>query len=155
AIAKRLEADPVAGKVLTAYAAGVNAYIAQLAYKDLPVEYKLLDYTPEPWSPYKSILMLMNMRNTLNGGSNDERLTQVLAKYGPEVVADLFPDYTTMESPIIPEGTMWDFDPLRVPPVPEEVTVRPDSDLLAFSVPAPRPEIGSNNWAVGGERSAT
>src|SRR5690606_22869478 len=67
AIAKRLEADPVAGKVLTAYAAGVNAYIAQLAYKDLPVEYKLLDYTPEPWSPYKSILMLMNMRNTLNG----------------------------------------------------------------------------------------
>lgn len=155
AIAKRLEADPVAGKVLTAYAAGVNAYIAQLAYKDLPVEYKLLDYTPEPWSPYKSILMLMNMRNTLNGGSNDVRLTQVLAKYGPDVVADLFPDYPTMESPIVPEGTVWDFEPLGAPSVPQAVTVRPDSGLLAFAVPTPRPEIGSNNWAVGGDRSAT
>ncbi len=155
AIAERLAADTVAKKVLDAYAAGVNAYIAQLDYKDLPVEYKLLNYAPEPWSPYKSILMLMNMRNTLNGGSNDVRLTHVLAKYGPEVVADLFPNYPAMESPIVPEGTVWDFNPMAVPPVPQEVTVSPDSGLLAFSVPAPRPEVGSNNWAVGGSRSAT
>ncbi len=155
AIAERMEADTVAGRVLEAYAAGVNAYIAQLAYKDLPVEYKLLNYTPEPWSPYKSILMLMNMRNTLNGGSNDLRLTQVLAKHGPGVVADLFPGYPTMASPIVPEGTTWDFDPLAAPPVPDEVAAPADSNLLAFSVPAPRPEIGSNNWAVGGDRSAT
>src|SRR5690606_30861106 len=54
-----------------------------------------------------------------------------------------------------PEGTAWDFDAVPVPPVPDAVTVLPDSNLLAFSVPAPRPEIGSNNWAIGGERSAT
>ncbi|HWK59601.1 MAG TPA: penicillin acylase family protein [Parapedobacter sp.] len=155
AIAERMEADTVAGKALEAYAAGVNAYIAQLAYKDLPVEYKLLNYTPEAWSPYKSILMLMNMRNTLNGGSNDLRLSQVLAKHGPEVVADLFPSYPTVESPIVPEGTAWDFDPLMAPPVPKEVAAHPDSTLLAFSVPTPHPEVGSNNWAIGGERSAT
>src|SRR5690606_26023068 len=135
AITDRLEADTVAGRVLEAYAAGVNAYIAQLAYKDLPVEYKLLNYTPEPWSPYKSILMLMNMRNTLNGGSNDIRLTQVLAKYGPDVVADLFPGYPAMESPIVPEGTPWAFDPLAEPSVPDEVAALPDSNLLAFTVP--------------------
>ncbi|MEC3880380.1 penicillin acylase family protein [Parapedobacter sp. 10938] len=155
AIAERLEADTVASRALGAYAAGVNAYIAQLAYKDLPIAYKLLNYQPEPWSPYKSILMLMNMRNTLNGGSNDLRLTQVLAKYGPEVVADLFPGYPAIESPIVPEGTPWDFEPLTVPPVPDEVAARPDSNLLAFSVPAPRPQVGSNNWAVGGSRSTT
>lgn len=155
AIAERLEADTIASGILDAYAAGVNAYIAQLAYKDFPVEYKLLNYSPEPWSPYKSILMLMNMRNTLSGGSNDYRLTQVLARYGPDLVADLFPDYPAMESPIVPMGTAWDFDPLDVPPVPEEVAALPDSGLLAFSVPAPRPEVGSNNWAVAGDRSAT
>lgn len=155
AIAERLEADTIASRILDAYAAGVNAYIAQLSYKDLPVEYKLLNYSPEPWSPYKSILMLMNMRNTLSGGSNDYRLTQVLARYGPDLVADLFPDYPAVESPIVPTGTAWDFDPLDVPPVPEEVAALPDSGLLAFSVPAPRPEVGSNNWAVAGDRSAT
>ncbi|WP_262245624.1 penicillin acylase family protein [Parapedobacter soli] len=154
-IAERLAADTVAHRMLEAYAAGVNAYIDQLTYKDLPVEYKLLNYRPEPWSPYKSILMLMNMRSTLNGGSNDYRLTEVLARYGADVVADLFPAYPAMASPIVPPGTPWNFDPLAVPPVPHEVAVMPDSSLLAFSVPAPRPEVGSNNWAVGGVRSAT
>src|SRR5690606_22091755 len=155
AIAKRLEADPVAGKVLTAYAAGVNAYIAQLAYKDLPVEYKLLDYTPEPWSPYKSILMLMNMRNTLNGGSNDVRLTEVLAKYGPDLLADLCRGYPTDDWPSVPDGSVWDFDPVAARRVPGQVSARADSGLLAFSLPAPRPEVGSNNWAIAGERSLT
>lgn len=155
AIAEQLESDTVANRALRAYAAGVNAYIAQLEYKDLPVEYKLLNYTPEPWTPYKSILMLMNMRNTLNGGSNDIRLTQVLAKYGPGVVADLFPSYPTMESPIVPEGTAWHFDPVAAPPIPRLKAALPDTNLLAFSIPAPRPEVGSNNWAVAGGRSAT
>ena len=154
-ITERLESDSVAIRMLNAYAAGVNAYIDQLDDKDLPIEYKLLNYRPEPWSPYKSILMLMNMRNTLNGGSYDIQLSAVLAKYGPEVVAELFPEYPAVESPIVPEGTTWDFDAVPVPPVPEEVTVLPDSNLLAFSMPAPRPEIGSNNWAIGGARSAT
>ncbi|WP_257668252.1 penicillin acylase family protein [Parapedobacter tibetensis] len=155
AITKNLEADTLANRILQAYAAGVNAYIDQLAYKDLPVEYKLLNYKPEHWSPYKSILMLMNMRNTLNGGSNDYRLSNVLAQYGPDVVADLFPDYPAVESPIVPEGTDWTFSPLAIPAVPDTVSALPDSNLLALNVPAPRPEVGSNNWAVAGSKSAT
>ena len=154
-ISDRLKSDTVAHQILEAYAAGVNAYISQLSYKDLPVEYKLLNYKPELWSPYKSILMLMNMRNTLSGGSNDPRLTNVLAKYGPAVVADLFPSYPAEESPIIPEGTDWAFTPKDIPPVPATVAAIPDSSLLAFNITLPRPEIGSNNWAVGGSKSAT
>src|SRR5690606_6850608 len=73
AIAEKLKADTLAGRIAEAYAAGVNAYIDQLDYKTLPIEYKLLNYRPEHWSPEKTILMLMNMRNTLNGGSNDYR----------------------------------------------------------------------------------
>jgi len=96
-ITEKLKADTEANGMLEAYADGVNAYIDQLTYRDLPVEYKLLNYKPERWSPYKSILMLMNMRHTLNGGSNDYRLTNVLAKYGEGVVADLFPSYPGVE----------------------------------------------------------
>ena len=154
-ISERLMQDTLAGRILSAYAAGVNAYIDQLAAKDLPVEYKLLNYSPEHWSPYKSILMLMNMRHTLNGGSYDYRLTRVLMKYGPDVVKDLFPDYPAVESPIVPSGTPWTFSPVAIPAVPDTVVAPPDASLLAFNVPEPRPEVGSNNWAVGGKKSAT
>ncbi|SEL11137.1 penicillin acylase family protein [Parapedobacter koreensis] len=155
AVATKLKTDTMVNRMLEAYAAGVNAYIEQLDYRDLPVEYKLLNYHPERWSVYKSILMLMNMRNTLNGGSNDYRLTKVLAKYGKDVVADLFPGYPAMESPVIPEGTEWGFLPLTVPAVPNQVAALPDSNLMDLYMPEPRPEIGSNNWALGSAKSAT
>lgn len=143
-------------EVLNAYTAGVNAYIKQLKYKDLPVEYKIIGYQPEEWSPYKTILMMMNMRNVLNGGSDDFRMTNILSKYGMDVVKDLFPDYPTNESPIIPTGTKWNFTPVPVPPVPAQITANlTATEAVAFSIPSPSPEIGSNNWAVGGEKSAT
>lgn len=143
-------------EVLNAYTAGVNTYIKQLKYKDLPVEYKIIGYQPEEWSPYKTILMMMNMRNVLNGGSDDFRMTNILSKYGMDVVKDLFPDYPTNESPIIPTGTKWNFTPVPVPPVPAQITANLSAtESVAFRIPSPSPEIGSNNWAVGGEKSAT
>lgn len=156
AIVERMKTtDTLSNRIAEAYAAGVNAYVDGLTYKKLPIEYKLLNYKPEPWTPYKSILMLMNMRNTLNGGSNDVRLTNVLFTYGPEVVADLFPAYPAEESPMIPAGTAWEFTPLAVPPVPDTVFSTPDRQSVAIEIPAPRPEVGSNNWAVHGDRTAT
>src|SRR5690606_9039777 len=104
------EKDSLSWAILEAYAKGVNAYISTLKEKDLPVEYKLLGYSPEPWEPYKSILMLMNMRLTLSGGTHDLRMTKVLASYGEEVVRDLFPSYPSLESPIVPAGTEWPAD---------------------------------------------
>ncbi len=154
-IAENLKKDPLSSSILEAYSAGVNAYIAQLSYKDLPVEYKILNYKPEPWSSYKTILMLMNMRNTLSGGSNDYRLTNVVSKYGLDAVKDLFPDYPVEESPIIPVGTKWEFTPLQTPAVPEKIMALPDNGQVALNIHEPRPEIGSNNWAVGGAKSAT
>ncbi len=143
-------------KILEAYAAGVNAYIKQLPYKDLPVEYKIIGYKPEEWAPYKTVLMLMNMRNVLNGGSDDFRMSHVLAKYGADVVKDLFPNYPVIESPIIPVGTRWEFNPVPVPPVPAEIAAKPEEEgKVAYNIASPAPEIGSNNWAVSGSKSAT
>jgi len=155
-IAEKLKTDTLSSKIATAYAAGVNAYIDQLRYRSLPIEYKLLNYSPEHWSPEKTILMLMNMRNTLNGGSNDDRLTNVLATYGPNVIADLFPDYPGVESPVIPVGTPWAFTPLTTPSVPDTTWTVPGGDQrMAMEIATPRPEVGSNNWAVHGSRTAT
>lgn len=150
-----LARDSLSSLMLTAYAAGVNAYMATLDSRSIPVEYKILNYKPEPWSPYKSILMLMNLRNTLNGGSNDYRLSNVVAKYGLEVTNDLFPLNPSIESPIIPAGTSWDFKPVTVPPVPDVSGPSVGESLVMLDIPAPKPQIGSNNWAVGGSKSAT
>lgn len=154
-IAENIKKDPVSSKILEAYSKGVNAYISQLSDKDLPIEYKILGYKPSAWSPYRTILMLMNMRNTLNGGSNDYRISNVLAKYGLETVQDLFPDYPAEESPIIPVGTQWDFTPENVASPANMFASKDENGNLALKVPTPKPEIGSNNWAVSGSKSAS
>lgn len=153
-ITENQKKDPVAWKIMTAYTNGVNAYISQLKYKDLPVEYKILGYEPEEWTPYKTILMLMNMRHTLNGRSDDFRLTNILAKYGLDTVNDLFPDYPSIESPIIPEGTKWNFTPETVKT--PSVTLPPlQNEVISAYIEKHNPNIGSNNWAISGSKSAT
>lgn len=154
-IMENLESDSISSLILDAYAAGVNAYIESMAGRELPLEYKILNYKPEKWSPYKSILMLMNMRNSLSGGSNDWRLSNVVSQYGIDITNDLFPTYPTVESPIIPVGTKWGFDPASVPAVPDTVMAVVPAQLISMNVPEPQPEIGSNNWAVAGSKSAT
>lgn len=153
-ITENQKKDPVAWKIMTAYTNGVNAYISQLKYKDLPIEYKILGYEPDEWTQYKTILMLMNMRQTLNGRSDDFRLTNILAKYGLDTVNDLFPDYPSVESPIIPAGTKWNFTPETVKT--PSVTLPPlQNEVISAYIEKHNPNIGSNNWAISGSKSAT
>ncbi|WP_221394804.1 penicillin acylase family protein [Dyadobacter sp. NIV53] len=159
-------------EVLLGYSAGVNAYISQLTPKAFPVEYKLLGYRPEPWKPINTMYMLEQMTLTLAGRSNDLNITNVLKKYGQEVVNQLFPDYPMLrESPIIPVGTKWDFQPLPLP-VKGTLSQAKDSSLIKLKgvsqpqfpakkilkLPKRDPKIeglGSNNWAISAEKSIT
>jgi penicillin amidase len=154
-IIERIDEFPQLKKAAESYAAGVNAYIATLSEKDLPIEYKILGYSPEAWSPKKSMLMMMNMRNQLNGGSTDFKMSQLAQKYGMEVVEELFPNYPNSENPVIPDGSPLLFEPLKLPEIPELTAIFPDDNLVAMSLQNPNPEIGSNNWAIAGSKSAT
>ncbi|GAB3708189.1 penicillin acylase family protein [Spirosoma flavus] len=156
---KGMEADPTTREVLAAYTAGINAWIDQLSPAQYPIEYKLLGYAPEPWTPLKCALLLKQMSSTLAGGADDLLMTNVLRKYGAAVTSDLFPDYPTREDPIIPSGTKWDFKPLPLPTPSKDSLL---TNLIALSAPGfgvspnrANPEIGSNNWAVGAQKSAT
>jgi len=59
--------DGTTKMMVEAYSAGINAYISTLSYSDLAVEYKLLDYRPEPWSPVKCAALLKYMSYDLAG----------------------------------------------------------------------------------------
>src|SRR5699024_7198229 len=53
-----MEEDSTTKEMLKAYTSGVNAYISSLEYKELPLEYKILDYKPEPWTDLKTALLI-------------------------------------------------------------------------------------------------
>jgi penicillin amidase len=149
---KVMMANPTTRTVLNSYSEGVNAYISQLTPATLPFEYKLLDYQPEPWQPLKCALLLKFMAWDLSGRSDDLRMSNILGKYGAAVTKDLFPDYPTREDPIVPVGTPLDFAPLPVPATPGTFKASYSAKVLQDE---PDAELGSNNFAVSGAKSAS
>lgn len=139
--------------MLESYAAGVNAYIDQLNNRNLPLEYKLLDYKPEPWSPLKTALLLKYMGNMLTGYDRDFELSNVQKLYGDDVLNKLFPDYPdTLIDPVVPAGTNFNRSFVNSPQASD---YRPNRDLIsAEQLMRPDPGYGSNNWAVAAEKTA-
>jgi penicillin amidase len=74
-----------------AYARGVNAFLD--SHRDrLSLEFRLLKYTPRPWTVTDSLLVGARMVQDLNHYSYERALTRekVLAKLGPQLTADLY-----------------------------------------------------------------
>jgi penicillin amidase len=147
-----VEGDHVMKTLADHYSKGVNQYITQLEYKNLPVEYKLLDYSPEPWNNLKMALLLKSMARTLNTGEKDMEMTNALQKLGLEKLNLLYPDRERVGDPIVNRTGKWpkpllpaDTVPLALPA--ELVTVIPSEKTTK--------DIGSNNWAVAGNKTAT
>ncbi|UCS93263.1 penicillin acylase family protein [Echinicola marina] len=142
--------DPETLSLIEAYASGVNQYIDQMDMGELPVEYKLLDYRPEPWTPYKTVLLLKYMADMLVGDKDVEytHLRKVLGEAG---MNKFFPDYPGVNDPVIEMDKKWDFIPLEVQR-PEGLDY-PDFSILQEALPDPEPGVGSNNWAVSGAKT--
>ncbi|TKC08681.1 penicillin acylase family protein [Pedobacter frigoris] len=150
---KGMMADPKSREMILAYTAGINAYIHSLSKAKLPLEYKLLDFKPEDWTPIKCALLLKQMSAVLAMGSDEFYMTNIRKKFGTDVVKDLFPDYPFKEDPIIPVGTKWDFTPLPIPQAPAVA-----DDLIAGNNIRTKQKvegIGSNNWALSGKKTAS
>ncbi|WP_297337050.1 penicillin acylase family protein [Algoriphagus sp.] len=141
------ENDPETLRFLVAYAEGVNAYIESLDQASLPLEYKILNYKPEPWTPTKSLLLLKYMTDMLVG-DRDLEYTNLRKILGEELVNKLFPDYPEEVVPVIESGKTWDFEPLSITR-PDSIAY-PDTTLLLDPLPQPEEGTGSNNWAVSG-----
>src|SRR5690606_34949458 len=159
-------ADPVSRLIMESYAQGVNAYIATLDPENYPIEFKILNYKPEEWTPLNSALLLKLMSATLARGTNELAMTNLLGQYGKDVIDDLYPNYPYKEDPIIPVGTEWSLtsrsDNNTSTGATYEITsaISPQDrqpwGAASWLLTSPKPEnIGSNNWAVSGEKSST
>lgn len=152
---KYMQEDETMKQVLDAYTAGVNAYISSLKAAEIPFEYKLLDYKPEPWTPLKTALFLKLMSFDLAGRDDDVLYTNGKTFFGYDEFMKLFPNQQDSLDPIIPKGTAFEKPGINVT-TPYNV----DSGYLlqrdVFTVPrpiVPHPENGSNNWAVDSSKT--
>ena len=150
---KAMEQHPQCVEATQAYTDGVNSWIKQLSEKNLPIEYKLLDYKPEAWTVLKCALLLKYMSYDLAGYSDDFSATNVLNKFGQAATDSLFPNRPFLNDPIIPAGTQWEFTPLTIPTSPTAIFT--STDTLPEFNHQPNPDNGSNNWAVSGSKTAT
>ncbi len=139
-------------QMLEAYTAGVNAYINSLHPHDYPIEFKLLNYAPEPWTLLNSVVFYKKMAETLCFRHDDLAATNTLQLLGRPAFDFLFPEYHPAESPVIPETVEWNFDSIVEPPQPANEMI---SEYLPFrNLPQPPANVGSNNWAVSGAKTA-
>ncbi len=151
-----MEANPLTKKLIDSYTAGVNAYISTLPVSKLPVEYKLLGYSPEQWTNLKTALFVKQMSQTLAGASDDLPMTKAKAFFGDKALRILFPQIADSLDPVIPKGTL--FAPASVVPA---APASKDSLYLGYDsiagmlkeIEKPDPHNGSNNWAVSGART--
>lgn len=147
-----MNADPVSKATIEAYSDGVNAYINGLSYAEYPMEYKLLGYAPEAWSPFKSALLLKFMAWDLTGRSEDFFTTNAAAGLGNPDYHRLYPDLAPLSAPIVPKGTPWDFAAVQVQ-APD--TFSPAAVAPQLLYPQPDAMNGSNNWVVAGSKTAS
>ncbi len=137
-------------RVLDAYAAGVNAFLATRPV--LPPEFWLLRVTPEPWAPADSLAWTKMLAWDLGANWKNELLRMRLAKTLPQArIEELLPPYPG-DAPL----KIIDLKTLYGGLEPDARALAAAMQSVAALVPAWLPDgAGSNNWVVSGKRSAS
>lgn len=153
---ERLEAsllllDEPSRSLLDAYAAGVNAGLADLRAR--PPEYLLLRRQPEPWRPLDSLLVVAAMYLDLGLYTAEVDLLcgRVREVLPPDLAAFLTPASGHWDAPLAGDGPAW--PPL--PPAPGAAALAgpaggPGAADADADAPPRHDSAGSNNWAVAG-----
>src|SRR5512139_793223 len=127
------------------YADGVNACIQS---EPLPLEFQLLKFKPEPWTPADSLSWVKMMCWTLNVNWEAEILrARLIDRLGAEAAASLEPSVPPEWVRVVPPGV--DYSCIGSRALERAEQSRP------FTGPGGRQGIGSNNWVLSGSRTDT
>jgi penicillin amidase len=155
-----------------AYARGVNAYIE--THRDrLPLEFRILRYSPKPWTPEDSMVIGMQMVEDLSTSPRHALMREkILAKLGPELTADLYVNSSWHDRPPTVERPGLDQEikdkDQNDDDEDEDDDSGTDSSVTSltprFDILPQRPEmfldehpivLGSNNWVVSGAHTVS
>ncbi|MBK7232599.1 MAG: penicillin acylase family protein [Saprospiraceae bacterium] len=137
--------------LVESYSAGVNQFISELKESDYPIEYKIMNDKPRNWSPFRSSLFHKSMAEVLCGRDKDIELSNAKKFFGVDFDL-LFPEEDLLTDPVIPKGTNWGFTMDTASSKVQEIN---DLDIGYIKLEREIPEsgLGSNNWAVGKNKS--
>ncbi|MBV9787344.1 MAG: penicillin acylase family protein [Chloroflexi bacterium] len=139
--------DPDARTLLQAYCDGINAFL-DANRGNLPIEFTVLGYDPEPWTPVDSISYGNLLSMYLAGNYRLEFLrARLIADIGEQKTKDLLPAYDPSTPFIIPDevqsySSMRDMGFAGLDALDKQL-----GDAGAM--------WGSNNWVVAGSRTVS
>lgn len=146
---------------LEAYADGVNACIAR---QPLPVEFTLLRYHPEPWTPADSLSWAKMLSWSLSANWETELLRAALIeRLGPSLAAELEPSPPARWPTVMPPSKKDTTPNCHAERVDSASPVTANDQRSISSVEFPNDADlppsgsapGSNNWVIAGWRSTT
>jgi penicillin amidase len=157
---------------LTAYAWGINSYMAEHMPDGLPIEFQQIGYLPDPWTPTDSLAIGKAMAWELCGSMDDLYLGELAEKLGVEAINELFPIDRYNEVPIMPPGqpkrradaatggkASAGVEPLppraHNPPPAEAFTAAIEKASYRYRILGSDQLVGSNNWVIDGTKSVT
>ncbi len=181
--------DPASRAIREAYARGINRFIEQHG-NQLPLEFSLLKYKPQPWQASDSLAIVGYMYQTLTNTWEEElNRAKVTERAGWERARDLFSQDAAMDhfvvgdpdvvndgsqrsrvdpddedddddmgpDTVLKASTVGSSDAATAEGVPDLTSMFARS-IRAFLADAPweiRRGLGSNNWVVSGDHTAT
>jgi penicillin amidase len=135
------------------YIDGVNAYIHSLSPADYPLEFKLLNMTPEEWTPLKTAYIFKQMSLTLAGHNDDIEYTNLLFHLGTEDFNFLYPQRESIENPVIPSEKPYVTDSLVQVKAVQQAAY--NGDIQHAYMESRNKNAGSNSWGLAGSRTST
>lgn len=169
---EQLDAESKA--ILEAYAAGVNAYLADHSGEALSLEYAVLrflapGYRVEPWEPLHSLTWAKAMAWDLRGNMDEEGERALMLKlFSPAQVDELYPPYPSSRPTILGRepgagtgelaGLIVESDLPGLSSIQAMQSKIRQSSTALDSLLGPggsRLGVGSNNWVIAGSRTAT
>lgn len=137
--------SPQTRNILQAYTKGINAAIREMEGQ-YPLEFDLLQYTPEEWTPVHSLIVtrLLGWELALSWWV-DLTLGELVQRLGEERAQALFPTYPDDAPLILP--------PDYAPPTGAGAEMREALAAVHHLMGTSGSAIGSNSWAVSRDRS--
>lgn len=128
-------------ELVKAFTAGINAVIDE-SRGNLPIEFDMLEYQPEPWSPIDCLTIECEFRWYLTGRFPVIVIPELARRaLGNGSLFEAFLQTESEHESILHRG--------------EYPKTRSGSQPVGKAVAEPESGIGSNNWVVGGSRTVT
>lgn len=127
-------------ELLEHYTLGVNQVIDQLSPATYPLEFKLLQYQPEPWSLEHIGAIAASLTHSLCFRHEDDENTAIVNQFGEDFFETYYPNWNPLQRPIIQKK------------YPANASSSSKENISEFNgnspFDLPDKSNGSNNWAV-------